>query len=203
MTAAEPDAFFGPVWPRPRDGLEVAIAFLNTWDLLARPPEMLRGPDALRRFLAWVGRPAGPELTELTERDVAKAIAARDRLREAFDADSQDTAVGLLNGQLLAVGGVPQLTREDDHWRAHYVTRRGGPLEGLVAEAAGGLLAAIQEGFWERLGRCSADPCRCAYVDRTKNRARRFCSTLCTDRAMQAASRRRKRARVDTKTGRG
>ncbi len=177
-------------WLAPRSALEIALAFLNTWDLLAHPPELLRGPDALRRFLEWIGRPASDKVTDA---DVKRAIAARERLRQAFDAPSEEEAVARLNDLLLKVGGVPQLVSNDGSWQVRYTTRRPEPTAGLLAESAGGLLAAMQDGLWGRLGRCEGDPCRCAFVDRTKNRVRRFCSTICSDRMMQAAFRRRRR----------
>jgi len=56
------------------------------------------------------------------------------------------------------------------------------------------LLEAIRDDGWERFGICDAAPCCCVYVDRSKNRRRRYCSQLCTDRAAQAAYRSRRRA---------
>ena len=47
-----------------------------------------------------------------------------------------------------------------------------------------------------RFGRCAGTPCRCAFVDRSRNRTRRYCcSTLCADRVAQAHYRARKKAR--------
>src|SRR5436190_177164 len=70
--------------------------------------------------------------------------------------------------------------------------------EGLAAVAAfatAGLLEAFRDLGWQRFGRCDASPCRCAYVDRSKNRTRRYCSGLCADRVAQAQYRARKKAR--------
>jgi predicted RNA-binding Zn ribbon-like protein len=46
-----------------------------------------------------------------------------------------------------------------------------------------------------RLGTCGADPCTGAFVDRTKNRSKRYCCELCADRAAQRDYRARRRAR--------
>jgi CGNR zinc finger len=43
-----------------------------------------------------------------------------------------------------------------------------------------------------RLGICASDPCRCAYVDQSRGGTRRYCCTLCNDRAAARAYRRRK-----------
>ena len=45
-----------------------------------------------------------------------------------------------------------------------------------------------------RFGRCLARPCRCVFVDRSRNRSRRYCCDLCADRANQQAARRRRQA---------
>src|SRR5215211_7968300 len=91
---------FTLIWPRPETSLDVAISYLNTWDLLAHPPELLRDVESLRRYLAWVGRSTD---AALTDRDVERAIKARNSLREAFDSPETD-AVPFLNGLLIEIG---------------------------------------------------------------------------------------------------
>ena len=106
----------------------------------------------------------------MREEDVPAAKVLRERLREAFDATSEEDAVSTLNAVLVEHADPPRLERTSDGWRFRY-----GP-----AEAAG------------RFGRCRAHPCRCVFVDRSRNRSRRYCCELCADRATQAAARRRR-----------
>jgi predicted RNA-binding Zn ribbon-like protein len=47
----------------------------------------------------------------------------------------------------------------------------------------------------ERLRLCAADDCDSVHVDLSKNRSRRFCSTLCANRTNVAAYRTRHAAR--------
>jgi predicted RNA-binding Zn ribbon-like protein len=54
---------------------------------------------------------------------------------------------------------------------------------------------AIQTEGWERFGVCDALPCRCVYIDRSRNRSRRYCCQLCADRVAAAAYRERARER--------
>jgi predicted RNA-binding Zn ribbon-like protein len=58
------------------------------------------------------------------------------------------------------------------------------------------LLAAVAEHIGRsgvaRLGVCASDPCRCAFVDRTRAGTRRYCCTVCNDRAAARAYRRRR-----------
>ena len=86
----------------------------------------------------------------------------------------------MLNAALLEAGAVVQVAPE-----------------GLVVsgDLRGRLLFAVARHVAEhgvaRLGICASDPCRCAYVDRTRGRTRRYCCTLCNDRAAARAYRRR------------
>jgi predicted RNA-binding Zn ribbon-like protein len=186
-----PGPFASPFKP-PRTSFELAIALLNTWDLLADPPELLRGPEHLERFLQWSERSAGRVPFAA---DVARVIAARDILRQALEAWTEAEAVALLNELAMESGTKRQLRWLDDHWQFTYLDPDGDPCRALIGEAAEGALEAMRDGDWDRLGICEGDPCRCVYVDRTKNRSRRYCCELCTNRTMQARHRERRRAR--------
>jgi predicted RNA-binding Zn ribbon-like protein len=174
----------------PETSFDLAIALLNTWDLLAHPPELLRGPESLHRFLTWAGRPVP---APLTADDVARVVAARAVLRQAVEAPNADLAVGLLNALAIESSSARQLTKTDGAWRFAYVGRGSDPCAALIGEAAEGALEAIRDGLWERVGVCAGDPCRCLFVDRTTNRRRRFCCQLCTNRTTQARYRERQK----------
>jgi predicted RNA-binding Zn ribbon-like protein len=84
---------------------------------------------------------------------------------------------------------VPRLVRDwAGRWRFRY-----GASSWLAAETGIALLEAIEGDGWERFGTCEAPPCRNVFVDRSRNRGRRYCSTLCANRAAQAAHRARLR----------
>ena len=65
----------------------------------------------------------------------------------------------------------------------------------MAAYATAGLLEALRDLGWQRFGRCAGAPCRCAFVDRSRNRTRRYCCSLCADRVAQAQYRARKKER--------
>ena len=65
----------------------------------------------------------------------------------------------------------------------------------LAPRVAAALLVAIQTEGWERFGVCDALPCRCVYLDRSRNRSRRYCCQLCADRIAAAAYRERSKGR--------
>jgi predicted RNA-binding Zn ribbon-like protein len=169
----------------PDDPVAFAVALVNTWDELEDPPELLRDAAVLRRFLARHRFEREPELEEVR--------GLRDRLRAAFEVDDEPSAVDVLNGILLGSEAKPQLVGGSGAWQLRWV---GRPLDVLASTAATSLLEAIRVDGRERFGICAADPCCCVFVDRSRNRSRRYCSSLCADRVAQAAHLRRLRARA-------
>ena len=63
----------------------------------------------------------------------------------------------------------------------------------MAVVTAMGLTAVVAEYGLNRLGVCSSDTCRDVFVDTSRNRSRRHCSTTCATREHVAAHRQRKR----------
>jgi len=175
------------MFQRSDDPVALAVELINTWDELEDPPELLRDAAVLRRLFRRHGFET--EARRTTEGDVEAARALRDRLRAAFETSDERKAVGLLNGILRASEARPQLEGAGDVWRLRWL---GAPLDVLASTAALSLLEAIRDDGWQRFGICAGAPCCCVFVDRSRNRSRRFCSSLCADRVAQAAYRRRR-----------
>ena len=167
------------------DPVRLAIDLVNTWDVLEDDPELLRAPSILKRFL---GR-RGYGTVRVTNRDLVQVRALRDSLRGAFTAEDEADAVRRLNRILRRSEARPLFEREGEAWRLRWV----GPVADSVASTtAMSLLEAIRDDGWERFGICAGAPCCCVFVDRSKNRSRRFCSDLCADRVAQALHRARR-----------
>jgi predicted RNA-binding Zn ribbon-like protein len=166
------------------DPVALAVDLVNTADVLANPPELLRDRAALRRFLREHGIEAQPD-----DDDVHAVRVLRAKLRAAFTARDEPSAAAEL---LRRAGATPQLEAGDDGWRFVYRPARPSIASALAAAAAVPLLEAIRDDGWERFGTCQATPCCCVFVDRSRNRSRRFCSNLCADRVAQTAYRRRR-----------
>jgi predicted RNA-binding Zn ribbon-like protein len=175
------------VFQRSDDPVELAVSLANTWDTLEDPPELLRDVATLERF---VQRRNLGAADRLTARDLEAVRAIRDRLREAFAAADESAAVEILNDVLYASRANAQLERADGAWRFRY---SGTPVDVIAAAAASSLLEAIRVDGWDRFGACDAAPCCCVFVDRSRNRSRRFCSELCANRHAQASHRQRTR----------
>ena len=175
--------------PIPRTSLERAIAFLNTWDTQAPAPDLVADPAILGRFLRWVHDRPAPVTAD--DADLVAFRAVRGRLRAAFESPDEAAAVEALNAILAERPAVARLERDGDSWTLRHEPVQPDPIEALLAESALAILEAIRDIGWERLGICAGSPCTCVYVDRSRNRSRKFCSDLCNDRVSQEAYRRR------------
>jgi predicted RNA-binding Zn ribbon-like protein len=172
------------------DPVAFAVDLLNTWDELEPPAERLPDVAALRRFLDRHGY--GPQARRATGADLTRVRAVRDSLRAAFWAADETAAVAALNRILDRSRGRPQLRRAGRHWQLKWV---GGLVDVVASTATMSLLEAIRDDGWDRFGTCAGAPCCCVFVDRSKNRSRRFCCDLCADRIAQALARARRRQR--------
>jgi predicted RNA-binding Zn ribbon-like protein len=176
----------------PSDGLALAVRLLNSWDELEPDPELLSGVDSAQRLLRRHGYDDAAEMVD--DAEVRWLRRLRTQVRAAWEDPDEAVAVSTLNGLLSRCPVQPRLQLEID---GHYEFRWDAPGRRVRAFAggliAGALLAEIRAHGRDRLGVCDAGPCRCVYVDGSKNRSRRYCCQLCADRANQAASRARRR----------
>jgi predicted RNA-binding Zn ribbon-like protein len=182
------------VLPRERDSIALAVALANTWDVLNDPPEHLDDIQMLRLILRAFGLEAEAERAK--EGDLAPLRAMRDRLRKAFGANGEAAAVEELNSLAREAGAIPQLERKNGGWTFRYGVGRRSLVDELAGRSSVALLGVIEEGGWRRFGRCAASPCCCVFVDRSRNRSRRYCCHWCADRATQAAARRRRKVQA-------
>ena len=175
------------MFQKENDPVKLAVDLVNTWDLLEEDPELLRDAATLKRFLA---RRGYGEALRTSSRDLAQVRVLRDSLRAAFTAGDEEAAVRELNGVLARSAARPQFQRLGREWRVLWV---GRVADTVAAATAMSLLEAIRDDGWDRFGTCAGSPCCCVFVDRSKNRSRRFCSDLCADRVAQALHRARTR----------
>jgi hypothetical protein len=168
--------------------LVAAIALANTFGSEWRQGRPAAEPDeaAVRDVL---------RLT--TDQPVAVEVAAFGsggrRLYDALGhlpAGEVDEAVQVVNELLKTTKAAPQLTRhEDAPWHLHF----GDPDEatGWIAEFATATAMLLGSDGVHRLRRCEAARCEDLFLDSTRNRTQRFCSTACQNRTKVAAHRAR------------
>ncbi len=125
--------------------------------------------------------------------ELAAVRQLRGRLAKLWDSD-EDGAVELVNLLLRENQALPQLVRHD-RWDYHiHAVGSGAPLASRIAvEAAMAFSDVIRMKEFQRLQVCSGEDCADVYIDLSKNRSRRFCSTSCGNRANVAAYRARQR----------
>jgi predicted RNA-binding Zn ribbon-like protein len=177
--------------------LAAAAALVNTG---RGRTEQLPDTTALDRFTAAWGW-TGERTHDQAELDAVREL--RPRLARLWEA-SPDDAAGLVNTLLREAHALPQLVKHDG-WDYHlHATPSDAPLaDRMAVEAAMAFADVVRTQQLERLRLCAADDCSNVHVDLSKNRSRRFCSTLCANRTNVAAYRTRHAARAGTGTGTG
>ena len=127
-------------------------------------------------------------LIEVKADDVAFALEARDALNALIDAPTaRNTA------QLDVIARRLSLHARFTEAGSHLEPAAAG-IPGLVARVLGLTHDAMRDGTWERLSRCNNNGCQWAFLDRSKNRSRRWCDmNSCGTQAKSRAYRARQR----------
>ena len=183
----------------PATDLDLAVLLVNSHDLLEDPADRLGDLAWFTGVLHHVGH---RDLADsLTRTDLPRLRSLRAVLRAAFEAPDIGTAATVLNPQLIKSRAVFLLDVPSRPKRtgARFVAApdRTG-YAALAARLPAAVAAHVAEHGVGRLGVCSSDPCRCAFVDRTRAGTRRYCCTICNDRYAARAYRRRRRGTIDT-----
>jgi predicted RNA-binding Zn ribbon-like protein len=195
---APTDAPFPVDWLERGDGerasdLDLAVLLVNSHDLLDDPADRLGDLAWLTEAMTHAGHPQ--LAAALTRADLPRLRSLRGVLRSAFEAPDLRTAAAALNPQLVRARAVFLLDvpRRPRGARARFVPApdRTG-YAALAARLPAALAAHLAEQGVGRLGICASDPCRCAFVDRTRAGTRRYCCTICNDRYAARAYRRRR-----------
>jgi predicted RNA-binding Zn ribbon-like protein len=164
--------------------LRATVALVNS----ASAPDTLTSVadlDAHFRQFGYTGR------HDRTKAELDAVRALRLRLRELLTAD-RDKAAELVNGLLREHGAVPQMVRHPSQdWHIH-ATSPEDPLAARIAvETAMAMVDVVRGDEMSRLGVCADDDCDGIVLDLSRNRSRRYCSTLCSNRNAVAAYRAR------------
>lgn len=156
------------------------------------------GPDGLADLAAlkaFVRRHDISGIGRLTEADLGAVREVRHRFAEIFATPDDRRAAELVNQLVAQAGTTPQLTNHDDHsWHVHYFAPGACVADHLAADGGMALGYLLVGGERERLRRCAAPDCLRAFIDLSRNRSRRYCSSrTCGNRLHVAAYRARRR----------
>ncbi|MFF5771468.1 CGNR zinc finger domain-containing protein [Streptomyces californicus] len=183
-----------------RIALDTVVDLVNTAPE-SEPPreETADGPadglDGVAALYAFAERHHISGVGALGENDLAAVRDVRARFAEVFAAPDPRTAADLVNRLVAAAGTTPQLTDHDGYdWHVHYFAPDASIADHLAADCGMALAFIIVAGEQERLRRCEAPDCGHAFVDLSRNRSRRYCSSrTCGNRLHVAAYRARRK----------
>ena len=126
-------------------------------------------------------------------RDLEAVRRLRADLREVFAAGDPQVAAERINHVLREGGATPRVSAHGGTPHLHFQPTEANLTNSIATAAAMGLAVVLCEEGAGRLGVCASPSCREAFVDRSKNRRKRFCSEACAHRESVAAFRARRR----------
>lgn len=169
------------------EALQAAVWLVNS----GVPPDTLTTVEQLD---TWLGTYSFTGRRDGTRAELEAVRELRPLLREVLTSDL-DRTVELVNKMLVEAHAVPQLVRHDRFdWHVHAVPSDSDLITRIKVETGMAMIEVIRAGELSRLGVCTDDDCEGVVVDLSRNRSRRFCSTLCANRNAVAAYRARQAA---------
>lgn len=165
--------------------LQAAVELVNTAE---EPDTLISVADLDAFYTRW--RYTGRHERTRVELEAVRAL--RPTLRELLVAD-RDTAVTLVNGLLAEVTLRPALVRHEEYdWHLHAVDADAPLTERITVETVMAMIDVIRADEMSRLSVCDDDGCFALVLDLSRNRSKRYCSTVCANRNAVAAYRARK-----------
>ena len=169
--------------------LDLVVLLVNSLDLLEAEPDRLGDLTWFRTALRQTGH--GALADQLADHDLPALRRLREDLRSVFESADPEAVAQHLSAMLRRGRAVPVLVSDADRLRLVVAPDRTG-CDALLARLPAALAAYVAEHGLARLGICGSDPCRCAFVDRTRAGTRRYCCGWCNDRRAARAYRRRR-----------
>ncbi|MFB7916959.1 CGNR zinc finger domain-containing protein [Streptomyces sp. NPDC056061] len=179
-----------------RIALDTVVDLLNTAPTSGQPrSEPVEGLADIAALYDFARRHRISGVGDLHERDLRAVRDVRARFATIFATDDARIAATLINALVAAAGTTPQLSNHDGYdWHVHYFAPDASVADHLAADCGMALAFIVVAGEQERLRRCEAPDCRHAFVDLSRNRSRRYCSSrTCGNRLHVAAYRARRK----------
>jgi predicted RNA-binding Zn ribbon-like protein len=174
----------------------LAEALVNTREAVSGI-DALNSVEALAQFLAEHAEPWAGNLPTVADSDLEGVKALREQLRSVFEVADEDRAVGVINAILAENGATPRISTHGGLPHLHFESTVPGLVQWLGVTSAMGLAAVLTDEGMDRLGVCHSDTCEDVYIDTSRNRSRRHCSTTCSTRENVAAHRQRRRGEAE------
>ncbi|GAA4488319.1 CGNR zinc finger domain-containing protein [Microbacterium panaciterrae] len=152
-------------------------------------------PDALRTIDDEAGFLTAFHYTGRIDRDEAERTALRalrPRLRAMLLAPRDDMAAAVTDA-LSEIRLTPHLVRHDGaDWHLHAVADDRPLAERVLVETAMALIDVVRADEGSRISVCADETCQSVALDLSRNRSKRYCSTVCANRNAVAAYRARR-----------
>lgn len=168
--------------------VELAVDLVNTNQANG---DQIASTKQLEEFLAdyedlWHGVARPPKA-----HDLVAVHELRTALREIIETDDESRASELINEILAEHGATPRVSTHSGEPHLHFEPIGTSISSWLGAITAMGLATVIIENGVQRFGVCGAGSCDDVYIDTSRNRSRRHCSSTCSTREAVAAYRAR------------
>ena len=128
-----------------------------------------------------------------TEADVEPVRRLRRLLRAVFEASEPDDAAAIINDLLRDNGATPRVSTHGGLPHLHFEPAGEAFSKWLAVVTAMGLATVVVDEGTGRLGVCASADCMDVFLDTSRNRSRRHCSSTCSTRENVAAYRKRNR----------
>ncbi|GAA1953805.1 CGNR zinc finger domain-containing protein [Amycolatopsis minnesotensis] len=136
-----------------------------------------------------------PSIEDRALDGVAEVGAALYRALGELAGGDEDAAAATVNGLLRRADAAPTLTRHgDEPWHLHFAAPGADPVLAWLADLVTAVAMLLGSTEVTRLRGCAAQRCDRFFLDATRGRTQRFCSTACQNRTKVAAFRARSRA---------
>ena len=171
--------------------VDLAVALINTSqiskDRIADLGQLKSFLEEYRDLWDGVAKP-------VTSADLKKIHQLRDSLRSVIDCADDVSAARRVNEILNEHGAKPRVSVHNGAAHFHFEPLDSSMSSWLGATTAMGLASVMVENGRSRFGVCNAGDCEDVYVDASRNRSRRHCSSTCSTREAVTAYRRRQTA---------
>jgi predicted RNA-binding Zn ribbon-like protein len=171
--------------------LELVRQFVNTLEIDGdRRDEQFGTPAQLQAWLKKHG--LLPRSSSLGKEDLRRALELREALRGMLLANNGVRVGRKPFDSFDRLAGGAELKVRVGSDRSAHLEPAGSGLDGAIARLAGIVFESQVAGSWPRLKACSADDCRWAFYDASRNRSGTWCDmSSCGNRAKVRAFRKR------------
>ena len=171
--------------------VDLAVALVNTDQRPIGGEDEISDITALKEFLEgyeelWGGVAHRPKRDELT--GIHKL---REALRDVINSEDETEASQRLNTLLANNVATPRVSVHSGQPHLHFEPQGSTMTSWLGAVTAMGLATVLIEHGLGRFGSCQSSTCEDVYVDTSRYRSRRHCSTQCSSREAVVAYRKR------------